>query len=95
MNKKFNKIIIATGGTGGHVFPAYSLAKHFIRNQLDVEIVSDKRGLKYLKNSNFKITHIPSSTIYNKNILRLIFSVMIILFSIINSIIFLLKKNLT
>ena len=25
MNKKFNKIIIATGGTGGHVFPAYSL----------------------------------------------------------------------
>ena len=93
MNKKFNKIIIATGGTGGHVFPAYSLAKHFIRNRLDVEIVSDKRGLRYLKNGNFKITHIPSSTIYNKNILRLIFSVMIILFSIINSIIFLLKKK--
>ena len=30
MNNKFKKIIIATGGTGGHVFPAYSLAKHFI-----------------------------------------------------------------
>ena len=29
MNNKIKKIIIATGGTGGHVFPAYSLAKHF------------------------------------------------------------------
>ena len=26
------KILIATGGTGGHVFPAYSLAKHLINN---------------------------------------------------------------
>ena len=29
MTKNIKKIIIATGGTGGHVFPAYSLAKHF------------------------------------------------------------------
>ena len=29
MNKKLHKIIIATGGTGGHVLPAYNLAKHF------------------------------------------------------------------
>ena len=28
MTKK--KILIATGGTGGHVFPAYSLAKYLI-----------------------------------------------------------------
>ena len=31
MNYKDKKIIIATGGTGGHVFPAYSLAKHFLK----------------------------------------------------------------
>ena len=29
---KTNKIIIATGGTGGHVFPAYSLANYLIKN---------------------------------------------------------------
>ena len=52
MNSKINKIIIATGGTGGHVFPAYSLAKHFIENKINVEIISDKRGLKYLQNYN-------------------------------------------
>ena len=35
MNNKLNKIIIATGGTGGHVFPAYSLAKHFIKKKIN------------------------------------------------------------
>ena len=45
------KILITTGGTGGHVLPAYNLAKHFISsNQANVEIISDSRGLKYLKN---------------------------------------------
>ena len=39
---KKNKIIIATGGTGGHVFPAYSLAKNFIKNNYSVEIISTK-----------------------------------------------------
>ena len=43
-----NKILIATGGTGGHVFPAYSLAKNFIKNDYLVEIVTDRRGFKYL-----------------------------------------------
>ena len=53
-NKK--KIIIATGGTGGHIFPAYSLAKNFIKNKYLVEIITDKRGLKYLdKHKNIKL----------------------------------------
>ena len=47
MNNKLKKIIIATGGTGGHVFPAYSLAKHFHDNKINVQIITDKRGLKY------------------------------------------------
>ena len=32
MNNKLKKIIIATGGTGGHVFPAYSLA-NYLKNK--------------------------------------------------------------
>ncbi len=97
MINNIKKIIIATGGTGGHVFPAYSLAKHFISNKIDVEIISDKRGIKYLKNyHDLKITQISSATIFKKNILQKLFSSIIIFYSIFRSFIFLLffKPNL-
>ena len=35
MTKK--KILIATGGTGGHIFPAYSLANYLINNNFEVK----------------------------------------------------------
>ena len=47
MNKKI-KTIIAVGGTGGHVIPGYNLAKHLSEKNFNVEIVSDKRGGKYI-----------------------------------------------
>ena len=48
------KILIATGGTGGHVFPAYSLARYLISNNFNVQLTIDKRGAKYLKNQFVK-----------------------------------------
>jgi len=95
MSNKLKKIIIATGGTGGHVFPAYSLAKHFIDSKkINVEIISDKRGLRYLQNyHDVKIIEINSSTIFKKNIFQLLFSILIILYSIFRSLIFLLTNR--
>ena len=91
MNNKLKKVIIATGGTGGHVFPAYSLAKHYITNKINVEIISDKRGLKYLKDThNLKITEIVSATIFKKNIFKVFFSILTIIYSILRSILHLL-----
>ena len=90
MNNKVRKIIIATGGTGGHVFPAYSLAKHLLDNKINVEIISDKRGLRYLQDyHDIKIIQIASSTIFNKNIFQLFFSILVIFYSIFRSFIFL------
>ncbi len=91
MNNSLKKIIIATGGTGGHVIPAYSLAKHFIDNKkIYVEIISDKRGLKYLQNyHDIKIIKISSSTIFKKNIFRALLSLITIFYSILRSVIIL------
>ena len=94
MNSKINKIIIATGGTGGHVFPAYSLAKHFLENKINVEIISDKRGLKYLQDYNdIKVIKINSSTIFKKNIIQMLLSSLIIFYSVLRSFFFLLKDR--
>ena len=38
------KIVIVTGGTGGHIFPAISLAEYFSNKLLDVNFITDKRG---------------------------------------------------
>ena len=89
MTKK-NTILIATGGTGGHVFPAYSLANHFIKNNYNVKITIDNRGLKYLKNhENFDLIKIPSSPLIKKNILKFLFSLFVVFSSILRSLIFL------
>ena len=94
MNNKLKKIIIATGGTGGHVFPAYSLAKHFHDNKINVQIITDKRGFKYLQDySDIKVIKIASATIFKKNIFKLLFSSFIILYSILRSFIFLLGSR--
>ena len=48
--KDEKKIIIAAGGTGGHVFPAVCLAKELKSKGYNITFATDKRGLKYLGN---------------------------------------------
>ena len=87
-----NKILIATGGTGGHVFPAYSLAQHFSKNKFSVEIITDQRGFKFLKNyQDIKIKIISSTTIFKKNPIIIFLSLFKIFFAFIKSIFYLLK----
>ena len=40
-------ILISTGGTGGHVVPAEVLNEH-LKQEFNVHISTDLRGLKYL-----------------------------------------------
>jgi len=88
---KKNKILIATGGTGGHIFPAYSLASYLLKNNYSTKLTIDNRGSKYLKDyKNLKLIKIPSSPLMKKNIFKFLFSIFIILFSILKSLIFLL-----
>ena len=68
MNKKV-KVIIAVGGTGGHVFPGCHLARHLIKNY-KVKLVTDSRGYKFLENfKDLSIKILPSSKILGTSLL--------------------------
>ena len=40
------KIVIAAGGTGGHVFPAYNLYNH-LEKSFNVNFITDDRGYNF------------------------------------------------
>jgi UDP-N-acetylglucosamine--N-acetylmuramyl-(pentapeptide) pyrophosphoryl-undecaprenol N-acetylglucosamine transferase len=55
--KKVKKnIVIATGGTGGHIFPAKAFAKTLLDNGYGVTIIADEKYLNYVK-ENEKIDY--------------------------------------
>jgi UDP-N-acetylglucosamine--N-acetylmuramyl-(pentapeptide) pyrophosphoryl-undecaprenol N-acetylglucosamine transferase len=88
------KILIATGGTGGHVFPAYSLGKNLIKNGYIVEIVTDKRGSKFLeKHKDLKLVINNSTTIFKKKLVNIILSIFIIFFSYLKSLVILYRAK--
>jgi len=88
------KIIIATGGTGGHVFPAYGLAKFLSSKKIDIQVITDERGFKFLKDyKDIKFKIINSTTLFNKNPFSVTFSLFKILFAFFNSLIFLFNSK--
>ena len=42
------KILVSTGGSGGHVLPALTIYDH-LKTEYDIFISSDQRGLKYFE----------------------------------------------
>ena len=91
MNKDNKKIIVATGGTGGHVFPAVSLTNYLDSIGFDLTLTTDKRGHKFIDSKFIKNTKIINSYSFNKK--KFFTSIFNILFSIISSFIFLFKAK--
>ena len=92
--KMHKKIIFTSGGTGGHIFPAINLMKYFSRKGYDVLLVTDKKGKNFLKKfSKFNSLIINVNSPINKNLIEKILSYSIILYSILKSILILLKEK--
>ena len=88
------KIIFSAGGTGGHIFPAVNLMKHFFDKGYKVLLVTDIRGNNFIKNySKFKSYILKAGTPTNKNFFKKFLSFLIIFYSIIKSVIILRKEK--
>ncbi len=73
------KILLCTGGTGGHIFPMLSLYEELKKNN-NVKIITDKRALKYLDIKDVKV--ISSDSPYRKkSIFHMINTIFIIIYS--------------
>ena len=85
------KILISTGGSGGHVVPGTILYEH-LKDQFHVFMSIDYRGLKFIDKSEYNL-EIFNITPISKNIFLLPFQFFLIIYLIIKSISFLKKKK--
>lgn len=44
MNEQARHIMLAAGGTGGHIYPAYALAAELLARGHEISLITDKRG---------------------------------------------------
>lgn len=64
------KILLATGGTGGHIFPALALKKVLEESNFKVQVTADSRFANYHKFDQDHI-FIPSANFVNKSPLKI------------------------
>ena len=80
------RILISTGGSGGHVVPATILYEH-LKSQFHVSMSTDYRGMKFLDKNKYDL-EIFNVTPISKNIFLLPFQFFITIYLIIRSIFF-------
>ena len=74
------KILIVTGGSGGHVIPAISIYDHLI-NSFSTSIVSDFRGSKFINKKKYNLDLIDIPNLFSKwyllplNIIKFLISI--------------------
>ena len=87
-----NKILISTGGSGGHVVPALSLLEHF-RDLSNTFLVSDKRGSKFIDNKKYEydLINVPK---FSVNPVKIPLYIIRFLISVFRAIIHLRKKKI-
>ena len=85
------KILISTGGSGGHVIPAITIHDH-LKENYDILISSDVRGLKYLDDKFYKILVIDTPKLNNLILFPL--SILKVFFLVLKSLIILKKEKI-
>ena len=86
------RILISTGGSGGHVLPATILYEH-LKDQFKVSISTDYRGIKFLDKNKYNL-EIFNITPISKNIFLIPLQFFFTIYLIIKSIFFLKKRKI-
>ncbi len=86
------RILISTGGSGGHVIPATILYEH-LKDQFNVSMSTDYRGMKFLDKNKYNL-EIFNITPISKNIFLIPLQFFLIIYLIIKSIFFLKKRKI-
>ena len=88
------KIVLSTGGTGGHIFPMIALYDYLISKNYDVSFVTDKRGEKYFTDdTKYKIKIFNINSPFNQKGLFKIISIFQLFVSTVHSFFFLIKSK--
>ena len=77
------KILIATGGSGGHVIPSLSIYDA-LKDDFEVKISTDSRGSKFINNENYNYSLIDVPNLFS-NLLLLPYNLIKFCYSIIKS----------
>ena len=86
------RILISTGGSGGHVVPATILYEH-LKDRFQVSMSTDIRGMKFLDKNKYNL-EIFNITPISKNIFLLPFKFFLLIYLIIKSMFFLKKRRI-
>ncbi len=84
------KILIASGGSGGHIIPA-TVFYDLLKNNFHTIISSDKRGINYLNKKKYNLKIINTPQIFNKKFYIMIKFIMVFILFIRS--VFYLKKE--
>ncbi len=66
MSHRARRMVIAAGGTGGHMFPAVSTAEELLQRGWDVDVLTDMRGARYLADHGMRarVSAVPLGSPY-------------------------------
>ena len=89
------KILLAAGGTGGHIFPALSIARELQKQGVKVEWLGTKKGMEadLIPQTGIPIHYISVSGLRGKSKLKIILSPFVIVIAVVQAIFKILKTK--